>query len=34
MRAKVFRELIDEMRALREELASRDRREAHRDHYS
>lgn len=34
MRAKVFRELIDEIRALREELASRDRREAHRDHYS
>ena len=34
MRAKVVRELIDEIRALREELASRDRREVHRDHHS
>jgi hypothetical protein len=34
MRAKVIRELIDEIRALREELASRDRCDIHRDHYS
>jgi hypothetical protein len=32
--AKVIRELIDEIRALREELASRDRLDIRRDHHS